>query len=332
MSSTSQNRQLKSNDLKPSDSNPLVTIAIPTFNRLNLLKEAILSASSQSYKNLEIIVSDNFSGDGTIDFLKQLKDSRIRVNINTKNIGMVGNWQQCLDMAQGEYFLMMSDDDKFLSNDAILKMIEGFKVGYEKVVSAVFAGVVIRKEHKNSETVSFNDFEYDEPWRLISDFYSNKIAIYPCATMLRTKNIRSLGGYIGFGATLAVDACIWISTILNYGKAVFINEALCMYRIHDSLSSSAVEVMDQDFLIMRNLIEGHESIRLNLLAKREIKKQMDCAWNRIPLGYCVRRYRYKKGAEKNSDIYKNIWRWKRRIFSFSNIRHLSNHFFKFLNG
>lgn len=317
--------------MKLINSSPLVTIAIPTLNRLNLLKEAILSARSQSYKNLEIIISDNCSSDGTLEFLKQLEDPRIRVNINTQNIGMVGNWQKCLDMAQGEYFLMMSDDDKFLSNDAILKMSDGFKASHKKDVGAVFAGVVIRKEHKNSETISLNGQEYDEAWKLIPDFYSNKVAIYPCATMLRTKNIRSLGGYIGFGASLAVDACIWISIILDHGKAVFINEALSMYRIHYSLSSSAVEVMDRDFLIMRNLIESHESIRSNPLALNEIKKQMEYAWNRIPLGYCVRQYRYKKETEDFHEIYRNIWRWKGRIFSLSNMKHLGSHFFKFLN-
>ena len=50
---------------------PLVSIVIPTFNRVNLIGETVFSALSQSYENIEVIVLDNNSGDQTVDFLEK---------------------------------------------------------------------------------------------------------------------------------------------------------------------------------------------------------------------------------------------------------------------
>ncbi len=58
---------------------PLVTIGIPTFNRADsYLKYSLKSAVSQTYSNIEIIVSDNASTDNTETFVKSFNDPRIR--------------------------------------------------------------------------------------------------------------------------------------------------------------------------------------------------------------------------------------------------------------
>ena len=58
---------------------PLVTIGIPTFNRADsYLPESLGSALGQDYPNLEVIVSDNGSSDGTEVFVKSLNDPRVR--------------------------------------------------------------------------------------------------------------------------------------------------------------------------------------------------------------------------------------------------------------
>jgi glycosyltransferase involved in cell wall biosynthesis len=86
-------------------------VAIPTFNRVCLLARAVESAMAQSYEDVEIVVSDNCSQDGTRDYLQTLTDPRIRVLLQLSNGGMVKNWDSCLAQATGEYFLLLSDDD-----------------------------------------------------------------------------------------------------------------------------------------------------------------------------------------------------------------------------
>lgn len=86
---------------------PLVTIAIPTYNRANLyLTQAIESAINQTYPNLEIIISDNCSTDDTEMVIRSFKDPRIRYFRQEKNIGGNNNFNFCLKQARGEYFFI----------------------------------------------------------------------------------------------------------------------------------------------------------------------------------------------------------------------------------
>ena len=96
----------------PNSEIPLVTIAIPTFNRASWLKDCVLSALAQSYSRFEVLVSDNASTDETQDILKQFSDPRLRVVRQQHNIGLLPNWNTSLAEARGEYIVFVSDDDR----------------------------------------------------------------------------------------------------------------------------------------------------------------------------------------------------------------------------
>ena len=101
---------------------PQLTIAIPTFRRERLLREALGSALAQDADSvIEIIVIDNDpSATGTaahsLSFDKQ--NRRVRYVVNDRNIGMFGNWNRAITMAQGEWFAILNDDDLFDPNFA----------------------------------------------------------------------------------------------------------------------------------------------------------------------------------------------------------------------
>lgn len=93
---------------------PLVSIGIPTYNRPQQLQRALISIIAQTYPHFEVIVSDNCSpGSDTHDvvenFMKQ--DSRIRYVQQSANIGMFKNFKVVFELAQGEYFAWLADDD-----------------------------------------------------------------------------------------------------------------------------------------------------------------------------------------------------------------------------
>ena len=92
---------------------PLVTIGIPTYNRASLVGRAIDSALAQDYPQLEIVVSNNASADGTEEacLARVAADSRLRYVQQDRNIGATRNFEEVLRLASGDYFMWLGDDD-----------------------------------------------------------------------------------------------------------------------------------------------------------------------------------------------------------------------------
>ncbi|MDB5263107.1 MAG: hypothetical protein JWQ14_2388 [Adhaeribacter sp.] len=91
-----------------------VSVLIPTYNNAHFLDETIQSVLNQSYTDFELIIVDNHSTDNTDDVVQPyLIDPRLRYYKNATNIGMVGNWNKCLEYAQGTYIKYLCSDDKF---------------------------------------------------------------------------------------------------------------------------------------------------------------------------------------------------------------------------
>src|SRR5262245_7539384 len=91
---------------------PMVTIAIPTFNRASWLKGGVLAALSQTYQDYEIVVSDNASADETQIVLAEFNDHRLRVIRQERNLGLAANLNACLAEARGKYIALVPDDDR----------------------------------------------------------------------------------------------------------------------------------------------------------------------------------------------------------------------------
>lgn len=96
-----------------SQSQPLVTIGIPTYNRAALLRRAIESVLGQDYSMIEVIVSNNASSDNTQDICQEFskKDGRAKYVTQSSNIGATLNFNEVLKRASGEYFMWLGDDD-----------------------------------------------------------------------------------------------------------------------------------------------------------------------------------------------------------------------------
>lgn len=94
-----------------SNNNPLVSVIIPTYNSNKYIKETLESILNQSYKNLEVIITDDCSSDNTLEIVKEYKDGRIRILTNTKNLGISGNMNKGIGVSNGKYVAIMDADD-----------------------------------------------------------------------------------------------------------------------------------------------------------------------------------------------------------------------------
>lgn len=116
---------------------PLVTVGIPTYNRPQGLARTLECILNQSYKHLEIIVSDNCSTDAAVlPILEKyaLLDKRVAFYVQEKNLSIVPNFQFLLDRARGEYFMWAADDD-FWDPNFIEVCIRGMLANSDVVLS-----------------------------------------------------------------------------------------------------------------------------------------------------------------------------------------------------
>ena len=126
---------------------PLVSIMISVYNQLHCLNKALESALDQTYNNMEIIISDDFSTDGDVEsYLNRYDDPRIKYFRNPKNLGVSGNFRNLLNTySSGDLALMLNADDYLTDNTFIEKAVNIFT--RENEVALVFGDVKILIEN-----------------------------------------------------------------------------------------------------------------------------------------------------------------------------------------
>jgi glycosyltransferase involved in cell wall biosynthesis len=98
------------------DQDILVTVGIPVFNCRRHLSDAIKSVLNQSFRDFELILSDDGSDDGSYDIIKSFNDPRIIIVSDKVNRGISFRLNEQIDMARGKYFVRMDADDIMFSD------------------------------------------------------------------------------------------------------------------------------------------------------------------------------------------------------------------------
>lgn len=90
-----------------------VSVCVPTYQHATFLPAAIESVLRQTFTDFELIVVDNASTDNTREVVASYvkSDPRVRYYRNANNLGMVGNWNKCLEYAAGDYVKILCSDD-----------------------------------------------------------------------------------------------------------------------------------------------------------------------------------------------------------------------------
>ena len=171
---------------------PLVSIGISTFNRVeSTFPEALDSALAQTYPRLEVVVCDNASEDGTQAYMAERHDPRIRYHRHPVNIGANANFNACLDLATGAYFLLLHDDD-LLDPGFVARAVAA--IG-DRRPGVALAGVRIidGEGGVNSEVASPPDGLGGAG--LFAAWFERRLSFYFCSTLFHTESLRALGGF-----------------------------------------------------------------------------------------------------------------------------------------
>jgi glycosyltransferase involved in cell wall biosynthesis len=97
---------------------------MPTYNRCDLLANALQAALGQTYPDTEVLVCDDASKDRTTEVVQSFGD-RVRYHRSETNIGMWPNFAKAVELAQGEYFSWLQDDD-LIHRDFVRRALETF--------------------------------------------------------------------------------------------------------------------------------------------------------------------------------------------------------------
>lgn len=93
---------------------PLVSVVIPTYNRAHLIREALESVFSQTFKDYEVILIDDGSTDGTEALIQEHYAGRLRY-VKQKNAGISGARNRGIALAKGKYVAFLDSDDRWLA-------------------------------------------------------------------------------------------------------------------------------------------------------------------------------------------------------------------------
>jgi glycosyltransferase involved in cell wall biosynthesis len=138
--------------------NDLVSIVIPTYNRADLLPQAIESALNQTYRNIEIIVVDDGSTDETDDVCRRY-GAKVRY-IRKRNGGVASALNKGISEMQGEWLKWLSSDD-YLQPEAVELLLRKAQDVNAKIVYSSFRmvdvnGKVIRScQERDMDYLSF---------------------------------------------------------------------------------------------------------------------------------------------------------------------------------
>lgn len=91
--------------------NPEVSVIMPAYNTKAYIARAIASALNQSLTNIEVIVVDDASTDGTAEAARRFQDERVRVFVNDQNMGAAGARNRALREARGNWIAVLDSDD-----------------------------------------------------------------------------------------------------------------------------------------------------------------------------------------------------------------------------
>ena len=211
-------------------SNELVSVLLSTYNSEETLGESIDSLLNQTYKNLEILISDDGSIDSTIEICKkfQLKDERILLFSNKKNIGLTKSLNNLAQKASGSLIARHDADDISLP-DRIEEQIQFMN---KKRLDAVTTRSLVKQNNKKRPGISF----YIPDKLLI-----NRKNPFIHGTLIIKKNVFQEIGYYDERFYFAQDYKLFYDLLNNGYKVRTLNKALYILNTENNISSENLE-------------------------------------------------------------------------------------------
>lgn len=219
---------------------PLVTIAIPTYNRADgYFPLALGSARAQTYEPLEIVVADNCSADRTGERVRACGDPRVRYFRHATPLKPNDNFNFCVEQARGRYLLLLHDDD-LVDRDFVWTCLEAAHYRTDAGVIRTGArvidanGNVLHEGPNRAAGLPARDF--------FLAWFDGRTALYLCNTLYNTGELRAIGGFRS-RHNLFQDGIATCALAARPGR-VDVAAVKASFRVHAGELTSAARVSD----------------------------------------------------------------------------------------
>lgn len=216
---------------------PKVSVCIPSHNAARFLGDAVESVLGQQFTDLEVVVSDDASDDGTVEVCAQYGDPRFRAVRSETRLGLSGNWNRCVELARGEYVILLHADDELLPNyiDVAAKVLD-----VHEEVGLVHCAAQHIDDGGSPLGLQrlYDDDSVDRVGKTLRHLLLDGCVINPAGVMVR-KTVYDAVGRFTDEIVWGVDWHMWIRIALRYPTA-YLAEPLAIYREHEQSGTTAV--------------------------------------------------------------------------------------------
>lgn len=241
---------------------PCISVCIPVFNGERYIRDSIESVLKQTETRFELVVVDNCSTDHTREIVASYSDPRIRVFRNHCNLGLAGNMNKCVELAQGDQIVILPHDDVLLPTmleacNRILTSDPQIGIVYSSYYRINAEGKLIDLCQTDARDMVMSG---DKAFRKI--VRGNPIQ---CA-MVRKKAFSAVGAF-NLNLLLCADANMWCRIVLAGYSVAYIAAPQNCYRVHPVASTTGN--------IARKRETGMELFRYLQITFADIPRQSD---------------------------------------------------------
>ncbi len=223
----------------------LVSIIIVTYNSGKYVLETLESAKAQSYRTIELIVSDDCSTDNTVEICTEWLDkhkvrfSRTELIKSEKNTGIAANCNRGVKAAQGEWIKMIAGDD-ILTEECIAVCMEFVKQREHENIQLIHGSAKMYEDHFDESRFfrkrGLPEWKFNQPDITPREQYNILLRVCPIVTptVCIKRNVFDLVGYFDEEIPFWEDRPMWLRLTKAGIKFYFIDAELVKYRVHSA--------------------------------------------------------------------------------------------------
>jgi glycosyltransferase involved in cell wall biosynthesis len=219
---------------------PKVSVIMPSYNHEKYVAEAVRSVLCQTFNDLELVIVDDCSSDGTVNEIKKFNDPRIRFFRHENNQGVSVARGKCLEISRGKYIASISSDDVFMP-DKLERQVEF--LDKDPGIGALFSRAKIIDDDGNDfadkDHFYYSIFKQENRSRheWLNRFFYKGNCLCAISSLVRKKDIEKIGFYDKRFAQLG-DLDLWIRLCMEHDIHI-LPEELVKFRVrHNEANAS----------------------------------------------------------------------------------------------